>query len=263
MTFIGYDQHLDVIATAAARLATSAAAAGLFAPVPTCPGWTVAHLMAHQGMVHRWAAAILRGEDAPTLSETEPLATIPPADLPGWFDEGAAELLVTLRDAPPDLQVPVFLNDAPAPREFWARRQAHETTIHAVDALAAVLGRLPTTSEAAIEPDVALDGIDELLRGFVTRGRAPLPAPEPWTIGVRPDDADCAWLLRVAPGEPIVTERVGPDNLPAPAPGGPDTRLDGSAAQLCLGLWNRGDELRVSGRVEGLADWRESQRIRW
>ena len=45
--------------------------------------------------------------------------------------------------APDDVEALVFLNDAPAPREFWARRQCHETTMHAVDALAASLGRPP------------------------------------------------------------------------------------------------------------------------
>ena len=55
-----------------------------------------------------------------------------------------------------------------------------------IDALAAVLGRQPTASEADIAPAVAIDGIDELLRGFFTRGRSKLYDGEEYTIAVRP-----------------------------------------------------------------------------
>ena len=263
MTRMPADQHLDVISTAAAHLAAHAATAGLDAAVPTCPDWTVAHLVAHQGMVHRWASANLRGADTTTPTLTELLSTIPAAELLTWFDDGAAALLTTLRTVAPDVDARVFLNDAPAPRDFWARRQAHETTIHAVDAVAAALGRLPTAAEAAIDPDVAVDGLDELLRGFITRGRTRLPAPEPFSIGVRPDDAAVAWLVQVVADEPVVTERVPPDALPVAAPGGFDATFSGSAAQLYLGLWNRGTEIAVAGRADALDDWRTAQRISW
>jgi hypothetical protein len=71
----------------------------------------------------------------------------------------------------------VFLNDAPPPRRFWARRQAHETTIHSVDAIAARSQRWPTASDVAIDPLLAADGIDELLMGFITRGKAGCTPP--------------------------------------------------------------------------------------
>ena len=258
-----WDQHLDAIAAAAARLAEHAAAAGPTAPVPTCPRWTVAHLVAHQGMVHRWAAANLRGDKAPTPSLTSVLRTVPAAELPAWFDAGVAALLTTLRTVPADVRAPVFLRDAAAPRAFWARRQAHETTIHAVDALAAALGRLPSAAEVGLDAGLAVDGLDELLRGFVPRGRTRLAPPLPRTIVVRPVDADAAWLLRVAADAPVVTERVDAATLPEPAPGGCDAVFAGSAAQLYLGLWNRGTEIAVTGHAPALDDWRGAQRITW
>jgi hypothetical protein len=115
--------------------------AGLRAPVPTTPDWTVRRLVAHQGMVHRWATATVQGlpADADALEQ----AGIDAADPLDWLADGAIDLVAALVRAPEDLAAPVFLHDAPAPREFWARRQCHETTIHAVDALAAHLGRLP------------------------------------------------------------------------------------------------------------------------
>ena len=101
------------------------------------------------------------------LSQTAIRTTID--DLPGYYLEGHAALLEALRAAPPDLRAMRFLNDAPPPREFWARRQAHETTVHAVDALAAKLGRWPRADETDVEPRSRIDGLDELLRGFFTQ----------------------------------------------------------------------------------------------
>ncbi len=77
-----------------------------------------------------------------------------------------------------------FLKDAPAPREFWARRQAHETTIHMVDAQSALLGRVPSTDEAGISSAFAADGLDELLRGFFTRGKSKLFDGKPFVVVV-------------------------------------------------------------------------------
>lgn len=262
------DTHLAAIAVAAQRLADAATEAGWSAPVPTCPRWTAAHLVAHQGMVHRWAAGQLRRDPAPVPSQTTILRTVPRAELRAWFADGVDTLLGTFRATPPDAEAMVFLNDAPPPRAFWARRQAHETTIHAVDALAASLQRTPTAAEAAIDPDLAADGVDELLRGFFTRGTSRLATGEPFTIAVRPDGAARAWLVRVGT-ERITTERITTERISErtserpPGPPDADVVFAGSAAQLYLGLWNRGDEIRASGRTEVLARWHEVQRVRW
>jgi uncharacterized protein (TIGR03083 family) len=177
-----------------------------------------------------------------------------PADrLLDWFRAGARELLDALRTADPDVPATVFLADPPAPRTFWARRQAHETTIHAVDALAAALGRLPTAIEAAIDPDVALDGVDELLTGFFPRGRSRLAGEDPFTVAVVPSDAAHRWTMTVAEG------RLSTVREPRPDAG---TVWTGSAAELYLGLWNRGSEVTESG-APVLAHWHERQRVRW
>ena len=181
-----FDRCLEVIERAGTDLARHAATAGLDASVVTCPAWSVSDLLAHQGMVHRWAAANLRLDSTPPPSKTEILRTVPAAQLIGWFGEGLHLLLTTLRAVDPDVPAMVFLRDAPAPRRFWARRQAHETTIHSIDALAGALGRLPTAEQAGVDLDVAVDGIDELLTGFYSRGRSKLAGEEPLTIAVAP-----------------------------------------------------------------------------
>ncbi len=55
-------QHLAGLSEAMRAFVRYADRAGLEAPVPTCPDWTVLDLVAHQGMVHRWAGALVRGE---------------------------------------------------------------------------------------------------------------------------------------------------------------------------------------------------------
>src|SRR6478609_1542286 len=129
-------QHLEGLRTAMVAFVRYADRAGLDAPVPTCPEWTVRDLVAHQGMVHRWAAGHLRGEP---VDEAEPFEREgrESADVLGWFDDGATALLQAVVDAPDDLDAFVFLKEAPPARLFWTRRQCHETTIHAVDALGA------------------------------------------------------------------------------------------------------------------------------
>lgn len=244
-------RHLDGLRSAMVAFVRYADRAGPAAPVPTCPDWTVRDLVAHQGMVHRWAAALVRGERDvdPEAFEAAGRADPDPLD---WLAKGATELAEVLTAAPADLHAVVFLNDAPAPREFWARRQCHETTVHAVDALAAGLGRWPRPEETWIERDLALDGVDELLGGFLTRPGSRLRCEEDSVLVVSPDDAAEHWLVRLG-SRPAVTERVAG---PRPPDADVDWVLDGSAVELYLALWNR-------TRRDGLDAWRERAAVTW
>jgi uncharacterized protein (TIGR03083 family) len=250
------DEYGDGLGRAATVLRANAVAAGLEAPVPTCPGWTVRDLVAHQGMVHRWAAAQLGGIrlDDPDALEREGRAQ---TDLLGWFDAGATALLQAIVDAPDDVDALVFLREAPAPRLFWTRRQCHETTIHAVDALAARLGRPPRVDETWIRDTLALDGLDELLRGFLTRRRQGVHSPAAMRILVRPDAADLAWLVVVTPDEPVATtvlEGSGAMGVAA------DHELAGSPVELYLRLWNRGPQTPADPVAKW---WREHVVVTW
>ena len=137
----------------------------------------------------------------------------------GWFDDGATALLQAIVDAPDDLDALVFLKDAPPPRLFWARRQCHETTIHAVDALGARLGRPARADETWIRPAIALDGIDELLVGFVTRRREGASPGSPDPAARAPRRRRRRLARRPRAGRPIRTRRVEarlPRGRPAP-----------------------------------------------
>ena len=258
-TRLTLEQHTAALRHALDRMAESVREAGPDATVPSCPGWAVRDLVAHIGMVHRWATANLVG-DAEVARTPEPIEvegrTQP--DPAGWLRSGGAALLAAIDAADDDLDALVFLKNAPPPRQFWARRQCHETTVHGVDALGARLGRLPTTEEADVPVDVAVDGIDELLTGFVPRRRERVRSGTPYSLAVRADDAGdtaAVWVLEVSE-DPVVTSRYS-------VPGAPraDRLLSGPAAGVYLALWNRGDDVADDTAV--LAEWREQMRVAW
>jgi uncharacterized protein (TIGR03083 family) len=244
------EQHLAGIRTAVDAFTRHATAAGLDAPVPTTPDWDVRRLVAHQGLVHRWACATVLGEEID--QDAVERAGLEADDPVAWLRDGAARLVEALQHAPDDLSTFVFLADAPPAKRFWARRQCHETTIHAVDALAADLGRYPRAADTWIERDVALDGIDELLTGFLPRPRSRLRTEEPTTVAVLPEDADQRWLVTVTE-RPPVTERGSGDATA-------DVVLHGSAVALYLTLWNRSDEVSAEG-IDEL--WAAGARVTW
>ena len=236
-TALTLEQHLAGLHVAVSAFASAAGQAGLDVPVPSCPNWTVRRLIGHQGAVHRWATAAFRGEDL----ERAPVEKVGRSsdDPVDWLRSGAITLVRTLVDAAEDAEAPVFLHDAPPPRRFWARRQCHETTVHAVDAMAAALGRLPRADETWLTDarghDLAVDGLDELLLGFVPRSTSRLRSAEPLTLAVVPTDAEHSYAVRVGDGPPVA-ERVlgGVDG---------DRLVTGTALQLYLALWHRNDEL--------------------
>jgi uncharacterized protein (TIGR03083 family) len=252
-THLSLDQHVAALRHGGGILREAAARAGLDTPVPTCPAWDVRKLVIHQGMVHRWARANLRRERSDTTSHWRADAEAAP-DLLAWFSDGLDALIDTIDATPDDAKALTFLNDAPPPRRFWARRQAHETTIHGADAVAAALGRWPRGDDLPVDPAVAADGIDELLCGFITRGKGKLRPTEPLTVVVTTDDTGHAWTMRLDDGS--LTTVVGAHTQP-------DATMSGTATQLYLGLWNRGDEVTVKGRDDLMALWREQVRVRW
>lgn len=252
-THLTVEDHIELIRAAAAGLAESVAAAGMDALVPTCPEWTVRDLVAHQGMVHRWAAAHLRGEIDFDTDAAQAEGNEAP-DPPGWLAEGAGLLIDTIVATPDEVQALVFLRNAPPPRHFWARRQAHETTIHSIDALSLRLGRLPLADETSVSAAAAADGIDELLTGFVPRRRSKLRSDDPFILVVNATDISHSWSVRVSEDPPATTAGATDD---------PDVVFTGTATQLYLGMWNRGDEITATGRDDMLDLWRATARVQW
>ena len=246
-------EHIAAIASEGKRLAAAAAAAGPGAPVPSCPDWVVRDLVRHQGGVHRWATAIVADPRTEpwNVDLDEVVASWPSdADLIDWFDDGLGRLVSALSAADPELVCWTFLK-APSPLAMWARRQAHETSIHRVDAELAADWQV-----APFGAPFAADGLDELLTCFITRRRSRLRSEEGRLMSVRCTDADAGWLVRIGPDE-VVTSTPGAE--------APDTEITGGASDLYRAFWNRPPavSLSVTGDSGLLRQFAEQVQIRW
>ncbi|MDN3292856.1 maleylpyruvate isomerase family mycothiol-dependent enzyme [Streptomyces ficellus] len=243
------NEHIKTLAREGQLLAEAAERAGPGAPVVTCPGWQVRNVLRHTGMVHRWATAFLtEGHTSYHPDAGEP--DLDGEELLRWFREGHGRLVAALTEAPDALECWAFL-PAPSPRAFWARRQAHETTVHRVDAQSA-LGAGVTE----VEPGFAADGVDELLCGFHAREKSRVRTPEPGTLRVRATDTGDVWTVRLSDQAPR-TERT--DEGPA------DCELSGPAGRLYLALWNRlpYGAVTVAGDERLARLWRETSAVTW
>src|SRR5689334_21005500 len=84
---------LDRLDGAMQQFAELVATGDLEAPVPSCPGWSLADLVEHVGGVHQWAThAVVVGN--PNGRPT-PAPSAQPA-LAGWYREAADALIGTL-----------------------------------------------------------------------------------------------------------------------------------------------------------------------
>ncbi|NUK33452.1 maleylpyruvate isomerase family mycothiol-dependent enzyme [Streptomyces lunaelactis] len=230
-------------------LATAAEKAGPDASVRTCPGWQVRDLLRHVGKVHRWATAFVT-EGYTTFHPDDGEPDLDGDELLEWFRDGHGLLVAALSEAPADLECWTFL-PASSPLAFWARRQAHETTVHRVDAESALGGK-----PGPVAADFAVDGIEELLTGFHGRSRSKVRSEAPLALRLRPIDTDDVWTVWVSTDVPR-TE---------PSEEGPaDCELSGTAEQLYLTLWNRLPltDVSVTGDIEIAELWRELSPVTW
>lgn len=146
-------QYIVSMATDGARFA-DVAAAHLAAPVPSCPGWTLADLTYElAALAAFWADVVEHGRLSPDGWSTP--ARPEEEHLVEWFRRQFAHLERVLVMAEPDQPTwtPVGVQEA-----AWViRRMAHETAVHLWDALDA------TGAAEPIDPALAADGIEEFL----------------------------------------------------------------------------------------------------
>ena len=258
-------EHIAALQRDGRLLAGAARRAGLAAAVPSCPPWQVRDLLRHTGYVHRWAAGYVAEQqteyqaDEPT--ESEVLSGGPPdAELIDWFCAGHAGLVRTLTAADPALACWTFL-PGPSPLATWARRQAHETAIHRVDA------ELAAGEVTPFPVDFAADGIDELLVAMFGRDEARLTPEQlagehPVLQVVASDDrADpSAWLVELT-ADGTLAAKVSRGQGPA------DCTLAGPASGLYQLLWNRCDPAAAgviaAGDAGVLRSWQSGMHVTW
>ncbi|RII08043.1 hypothetical protein DSC45_33730 [Streptomyces sp. YIM 130001] len=243
-------EHIGALDSAGRLLAERAAGAGPDAEVPTCPGWQVRDLLRHTTMVHRWATRFVADAHTSPLPAEEPPPHVDGDELLDWFTEGHGGLVRALREASPDVECWTFMA-APSPLAFWARRQAHETTVHRLDADSP----LPGAAAVPVDSRLAADGIDELLTCFHSRSKSRVRTERPRILRVRTTDTGDVWTVRLGTEPPATTR--GPDESAV------DCELSGSASELYAAMWNRRSVPEISGDASLARLWRENSAVSW
>ncbi|MBI5087952.1 MAG: maleylpyruvate isomerase family mycothiol-dependent enzyme [Actinobacteria bacterium] len=200
--------------------ADSCAAAGLDAPVASCPGWSVADLVWHLAEVHWFWTTVVREQLTSPSSYEEPAR---PADgeLLASYRSGLVETVRVLTEADPDTVVWTWTPDHTA--GWVVRRMAHETAVHRWDADQASRRDMP------IEAELASDGIDEFLHYFMGHAKDGVPAVG-GSVHIHCTDVAGEWTARP-------NEAGGFDITREHAKG--DCAIRGSASDILLALWRR------------------------
>lgn len=257
-------EHLTALLTEGRMFSNGVANAvdrvGWDAEVPPCPDWTVRDLVVHLGGVHRWVTAFVVDERTePTSREERAAFGEHPHDehLADWFDAGLEGVADAIARADPALRCWTLWPGLP-PRSFWARRMAHETLVHRLDA-EIVAGGIDDLTR--VDPALAADGIDELVREFLpVRARRRLVADPPRAVAIEATDTGDLpdlpgrWSMAITPDGPV------PDVADDPA-----LTLRGTAEHLHRMLWNRDRDLahgvEIVGDTAVLELWRAGARV--
>lgn len=217
---------------------------GLDVDVPTCGDWTMADLLRHVGRVYLRAGTLVG--DRSTTQQDYPPEPAADADPIEYVCDALDELVAALSSSDPE--TPVWnWSDEPHVAAFWARRMAHESTIHRYDAQRAHALAQP------IDADLAHDGMDELVDVIVprvlTRDEPELPA---------------ATVLFVATDEGEWPLRFGPDGVERlDVAKEPDVTVTGTASALLLAAYGRvpWSAQNVAGDGAVLEEWAEKLRF--
>jgi uncharacterized protein (TIGR03083 family) len=210
------------------------------AAVPTCPGWAVADLVRHLAYGYRNVA--LRRLRRPAEVAVEDLSGQQPV---AAFDRSYAEMTAEFARRRPDDPIPG--GDAGETVGFWIRRMAHETSIHRIDAELAAGAPV-----APIPEDLAVDGLDELLTGFLVDETRHWP--EDYAADLT-EWADRSVLVSAGGSGWSVT--VHPDRVDVlragdrPTPGTAGATVAGPPEALLRWLYNRGGDGDVWVRGDG------------
>ena len=189
-------------------LADAADQTALDTPVPTCPDWTMGDLVWHLTEVQDfWIYIISTRPGGPKYYERPKRPS--DARLVGNLRNALAGLVETLRTASPTDAAWSWAEEQTV--AFTLRRQTHEALTHCVDGLLTAGLPLPEVS-----PELAADGIDEVLAVMWPES----PPEQTGTVTLATTDTNDEWTIRI---------------------GDTDARIAGSALDLNLWLWGRGN----------------------
>lgn len=221
-------RYCDAAEAEIARFVEVTGEADLATPLPTCPGWTVADLLRHLGIVYRWMTHVVL---------TRPTERVPPGAVPfdvpaeesayrDWLVAGVKPLMTALRAA--DGDEPIWTHGPDQRMRLWPWRLFAETLVHRADVELA-LGCTP-----GITAEAAADGVEEFLTSvlrydrIVERLRKLGHAGE--TIHLHATDGEGEWTATLDADGYTTWERGHAKGTAA---------VRGSAADLLLLLWGR------------------------
>jgi uncharacterized protein (TIGR03083 family) len=234
-----YEVHVDAIEQESERIG-ELAERGVKVAIRTSPGWDLEALLFHLAGVFDLAVAQLSAAD-------QSIEALPQRDLTGSALDQLEERRLTVvsllreRDADDPCWNPVGEDPTVG---FLARRLAHESAIHRIDA--EVARGTPTT----IDPELAADGIDERLFVVLTHHAESGEAPElGGSVCLICSDRDAAWTVEASRGRFRVRSGRGPA----------DAAVVATASDLFCFAWNRPTirPLQVTGQMAVVEAWQQ------
>lgn len=225
--------HIAALRRDSNRIA-NAAEGRLDSEVVSCPGWQIADLVWHVGIVHQFWQMVAQGAIAGPQAWSEPDR---PAneDLLSWFRDRVAISATTLENLDPGKSAWTWGRRNTV--GFIRRRVAQETAVHCWDAVDAIGVHEP------IEQAAAVDGVDEFLDEVLPALSHDLDGPAQ-TICLRANDTTDRWTVRTGEG---FCEML-------PAQEHVDATVTASASDLLLLLWRRRspEHVNVDGKDAAL-----------
>lgn len=241
-----YPRYLECLAADFARL-RSVAQVDQSASVPTCPGWTVADLTRHVAQVYLHKTVAMQTGAEPDEWPPAELATQEPLSALDRAYAGLTHEFATRK--PADAAGSWYTPDQTV--GFWIRRMAQETVIHRIDA------ELGTGQPVDMVPDdLAVDGIDELLKVFVAFSVSDWGSYFTEVLGSAPGHTylvranGAAWHVATGPGKFAVQDGSGE--------GPAEVTVSGAPEAVLRWVWNRdlslaGSSVSVEGPAEAVA----------
>jgi uncharacterized protein (TIGR03083 family) len=222
----------------------AAARLGLEPPVTTCPGWDVGRLVRHVSRVYTTAEFVVGQRITQEPAEFPAVADGDPIEVLGSLLD---DLVTALRDCDPDTAVWNWSTTAEPTAAFWARRMAHESSVHRFDA------QIAHEMPQPIDAELAADGLDELIDVLSPRIYARAGGGGPTgTVALSSSD-DGSWCLGL---EPDSVQRLDVVSQP-------DASASGTSSTLLLAAYGRAPwpSLTVEGDVDLLEGWSATMRF--
>jgi len=238
------ERYLELIRSGSARL-SEMGETGLDADVPCCPGWKVRDVLDHVAMVYQHKVACMRENARP---EPWPRPELDGREPKEFLAASTDELLAELEARGPDAPAYTWWADDQTVG-FWLRRMAQEVAVHCYDA------ELAHAATTPVDPELAVDGIDEVLRLMLGGpGWEDYDTPHPVNATVAVESGGRTWLAEAGPDAVTVSgERYDGVDRPEPA-----ATVSGDPESLLLWLWGRRDHDAVTfgGDREVLREFR-------